>query len=139
MISDPFLILFREYKSLEPFPSPLPVGCDIPTGCPLTTSGTPCTSTPSISLEGFCSELLGIFEEECSESSESSSSSSSSEESGGGGRRALIRHIKGKKQKGKKQKGKKQKGKSHYKEKCNEYEELKDFIKDTCANVALTR
>lgn len=38
-----------------------------------------------ITLDGFCSELLGLLEQDCSESSGSSSSSSSSEEIVGGG------------------------------------------------------
>ncbi|VDI07793.1 Hypothetical predicted protein [Mytilus galloprovincialis] len=120
-------ILFRD-------PPPLPVGCSIPIGCPLTTFGTSCTSTPSITLDGFCSELLEIIDDECPESSESSESSSdsSSIEVEGGGRRDLRRHMKGRKQIGWKQKGRKPKGKNGSKEKCKKYEELEALIKETC-------
>ncbi|CAG2257588.1 unnamed protein product [Mytilus edulis] len=114
MLNEPIPFVFRD-------PTQLPVGCNIPIGCPLTNSGTPCT--PEITLDGFCSELLGILEEECLESSESSSSSSSSEEVGvGAGRRAFRRRGK----------GKKQKGKYNSKEKCKKYEELEALIKETC-------
>ncbi|XP_063415940.1 uncharacterized protein LOC134697585 [Mytilus trossulus] len=118
MTTSSISILFRSDNKLV-FPDPLPVGCDIPDGCPLIENGNPCTPPPPVTIEGFCGDLLEILEADSS----GSSSTSSSNEVGGGGGRALKRHRKHKQN---------WKNKPKSKKKCKKNEELEALIMETC-------
>ncbi|CAG2209409.1 unnamed protein product [Mytilus edulis] len=112
-------ILFR-----SDVPALLPVGCDIPDGCPMIENGNPCTPPPPVTLPSFCGDLLEILEDESSHSS----SSSSSNEVGGGGGRVVKRHRKHKQN---------WKNKPKSKKKCTKNEELEAFIMETCEHLVV--